>query len=572
MYRFSKQPLLLSLLAGLVLSGCSSQTQPPVATSGPDTFTPSAYTPGEFNANSLYHLLTAELAGKQGRFDLALDNYLQEAEATGDAAVAERATRIAQFLRRPAAVLKASQLWSEAAPDALEPLHIQANILLHEGRFEAALPLMQQLIENGGNEALSLIAGRIDEMSPEIAGHYSRLLTEISTSFPQRLDLLLTRALLLKQQQRPDEAARLLDQGLRLSPNETELALQRAELFRLQGAYSEGLKLVERALKDTPDHRRLQATRAQLLLLSGQPRRAWQAIQDLLAEQDNAQLSYYFALLLLENERWQESQTLLQQLLEEDPTTTAPHFYLGVIAQTRQQPEQALRHYLQVEDGPNLIQAHARALALYDQPQQAAEVEALIDLAIRKHPEQRESLIILYVEWLQRQEMVDAALEILNQALANTPDSINLLYTRAMLSGHDDAERMISDLRRALALAPDNPMVQNALGYTLTLYTDQLNEAHALISRALAQQPDDAATLDSMGWILHKLGRHGEARHFLQRAYDSHPDPEVGGHLIQVLWALGEQQAARELLTNSLEQHPDNEHLLDAASVIGVTP
>ena len=119
MYRFSQQPLLISLLAGLVLSGCSSQTTVPATALNSDAFTPSAYTPGEFNANSLYALLTAELAGKQGRFDLALDNYLQEAEATGDAAVAERATRIAQFLRRPDAVIKASELWYQADPEAL---------------------------------------------------------------------------------------------------------------------------------------------------------------------------------------------------------------------------------------------------------------------------------------------------------------------------------------------------------------------------------------------------------------------------------------------------------------------
>ena len=572
MYRFSKQPLLISLLAGLVLSGCSSQTTVPATALNSDAFTPSAYTPGEFNANSLYALLTAELAGKQGRFDLALDNYLQEAEATGDAAVAERATRIAQFLRRPDAVIKASELWYQADPEALEPLHIQANILLHEGRFDDALPLLRTLLTQGGNEGLSLIGARIDEMSAEIAGHYSRLLTELHEAEPERLDLLLVRALLLKQQRRPDAAAQLLDAGLRQNPGETELALQRAELFRQQGAPAQGLALVERALKRAPDHNRLQATRAQLLLLSGQPTRAWRAIRDLLATQDDAQLGYYFALLLLENDRWQESRTLLEQLLEQDPNTTAPHFYLGVIAQTQEQPEQALRHFLQVEDGPNLVQAHARALSLFNQPQQAAEVEALMDQAIRQHPEQREPLLILYVEWLQQQEMRETALETLNEALTTSPDSVNLLYTRAMLSSDEDAERMIEDLRRALSLSPDNPMVQNALGYTLTIYTDRLDEAHMLISRALEQQPDDAATLDSMGWVLHKLGRHGEARHFLQQAYDTYPDPEVGGHLVQVLWALGERQAAQALLDAQLQQHPDNEHLLDAANMIGVSP
>jgi len=571
-YRFSKKPFMISLLAGLALGGCSQQTIQPPAPVSADTYVPSAYTPGEFNANSLYALLSAELAGKQGRFDIALDNYLSEAEKTGDAAVSERATRIAQFLRNSDAVLQASTLWSRQAPDALEPLHIQANILLHEGRFEEALPLLQRLLKQGGDQALTLISGRIDDMKPTVAGQYFNALTELQASAPERQDLLLIRALLLKQQQQPAAAARLLDQGLHKNPAQADLALQRAELYRQQGEPEQGLRLVERALKQDPDNGRLAAAQAQLLLLSGQPARAWRIIRTLLDGQENPQLGYYFALLLLENDRWQESSVLLQQLLEQNTDITAPHFYLGVIAQSQGQNEQALRHFLLVEDGPNLVQAYARALALHEQPQQAAEVEALIDFATRKHPEQREPLTILYVEWLQRQALRDAALETLDQALATAPDSVNLLYTRAMLGNADTAEQTISDLRRALALAPDNPMLQNALGYTLTEYTDQLDEAHSLISRALAQQPEDAATLDSMGWILHKLGRNAEARHFLQRAYAAYPDPEVNGHLIQVLWALGEQQAARERLDTGLQQHPDNPHLLNAATVIGVNP
>lgn len=572
MYRLSKQPLLISLLAGLLLGGCSNQTRQVPVTAAADTYAPSAYTPGEFNANSLFALLSAELAGKQGRFDLALDRYLREAELTNDAQVAERATRIAQFMRKPDAVLTASRLWSQTDPDALEPLHIRANILLHEGHFSEALPLIKHLLQKGGDEALALISSRIDDMSVETAGHYYTLLTELNANAPDRLNLILTRALLLKQQQQPVAAAQLLDQGLKHSPQQADLALQRAELYRRQGKPARGLALVNNALKKTPDHGRLLAARAQLLLLGGHPQRAWRAMRSLLAQQDNPQLAYYFALLLLENERWQESRTLLEQLLEQNPHSSAPHFYLGVIAQSSGQPEQALRHFLLVEDGPNLVQAYARALALYERPQQAAEVEALVDTGIRKHPDQREPLTILHVEWLQRQLMQDTAREVLDQALATAPNNVNLLYTRAMLGNAEHAEQMIHDLRTALSLAPDNPMLQNALGYTLTEYTNQLDEAHTLISQALAQQPDDAATLDSMGWILHKLGRHAEARHFLQRAFDTYPDPEVSSHLIQVLWVLGEQQAARTLLNDGLKLHPDNKHLLNAAKTIGATP
>lgn len=567
---FSK---LICIPALVMVSGCTQQA---VAPKPYDTrpFAVSPQVPGEFNADSLYELLTAELAGKQGRFELALERYLQQAEATRDAAVAERATRIAQFLRDPERVLQASQLWSRFDTEALEPLHIQANILLHEGQYEQAVPLLERVLAENSDDALALISGQADQMPPEVAERYYRLLTRVSAAQPQRLDYLLTRVILLRHLNRPEEAAKLLDSGLALQPTQAELALQRADLYRRQGQPLAGLKLINKALQNTPKHPRLAAVQAQLLLLTGQTEKAWSAIQGVLEQEDSdPQLQYYFALLLLENNQPAKSRVLLHDLLEQNPDNAQPHFYLGAIAQEQGQRTQALEHYLQVQDGPNAVQAFSRALSLYDQPSQAAEVELLVDDSIARQPERRESLTILYAEWLQRQELSETAWEVLSEALKTQPDSANLLYTRAMIASPEQSQAMLQDLRTAHALEPGSAMIQNALGYTLTLYApEHLAEAHQLISQALAQEPEDPAILDSMGWVLHKLNRNGEARHFLQRAFDLYPDPEVRSHLIQVLWQLGERPQATILLQEGLQQTPDNVFLLEAAGAIGAQP
>ncbi len=571
MYKLRTIPKLISITALVLASGCAQQnihsSSEPYAA---QPFEVSPQVPGELNADSLYDLLSAELAGKRGQFDLALESYLRQAEATRDVAVAERATRIAQFLRDPDQVLQASQLWSQNDPDALEPLHIQANILLHEGQFEAAAPLLEQVLEQGGDEALSLISTQADQMTPEVAGRYYQLLTRVSGANPERLDYLLTRVLLLQRMEQPGAAATLLDQGLKVEPTQAELVLQRAELYRRDGAPAEGLALVRKAMKDNPNHSRLAAVQAQLLLLSGQTSEAWRAIQNVVAEPGvDPQLEYYFALLLLEHGQVEYSQTLLEELLEKNPDNPQPHFYLGIIAQQQGHIQQAQEHYLLIQEGPNAIQAFSRVLSLYDQPQQAAEVEMLVDEHLEMHPDRQETLTILYAEWLQRQDLIETAREVLTDAIDNLPPSANLLYTRAMIATPEQSDSMLADLRKAHYLEPDSPMIQNALGYTLTLYApDQIQEAHQLISLALEQQPDDAAILDSMGWVLHKLGRNKEALNFLQRAFDTYPDPEVRSHLVQVLWQLGEQSLAKELLQEGLQQTPENLYLQQAAEAL----
>ncbi|MBP0047927.1 tetratricopeptide repeat protein [Marinobacterium sp. AK62] len=554
----------------LLASGCAQQPSPTAPQTELQPFASSPPAPGELNADSLFDLLTAELAGKQGRFDLALKRYLTQAEVTGDAAVAERATRIAQFLRDPEKVLQASQLWSRIEPEALEPLHIRANILLHEGQFEAAEPLLEQVLDQGGDEALAMITGQADDMPPEVARRYYALLTRLGADMPDRLDYLLARVMLLQRLGEVDTAAKLLDQELTREPTQAELALQRAELHRRQGEPLKGLALVEKAMAENPAHPRLPAVRAQLLLLSGQHEAGWQAIKRVLAQEDSdPQLQFYFALLLLENEQPERSRMLLEQLLERHPENPEPHFYLGVIAQQQGHRKQAIDHYLQVEEGPNAVQAFNRALSLYDQPQQAADVEMLIEDTVARHPERRETLTILYAEWLQRQDLIDTANEVLTDAIEQLPASADLLYTRAMITPAGQSDAMLRDLEQAYTLEPESAMIQNALGYTLTLYApEQLERAHTLISRALEQSPEDPAILDSMGWVLFKLGRTEEALNFLQRAHDAYPDPEVLGHLVQVLWELGEREQARNMLDKGLEQTPDNLHLLEAADAI----
>ncbi len=54
---------------------------------------------GRSSEDNLYKVLVAEIAGRRGRMDLSLENYLDVARTTRDPAVAERAVRIAVFSR-----------------------------------------------------------------------------------------------------------------------------------------------------------------------------------------------------------------------------------------------------------------------------------------------------------------------------------------------------------------------------------------------------------------------------------------------------------------------------------------
>ena len=73
--------------------------------------------------------------------------------------------------------------------------------------------------------------------------------------------------------------------------------------------------------------------------------------------------------------------------------------------------------------------------------------------------------------------------------------------------------------------------------------------------------PDNGAVLDSMGWALHKVGRHQEALELLQRARQRVQDGEIEFHLGEVLAALGRKDEAQQVWQAAAERFPDNEDL-----------
>jgi len=102
-----------------------------------------------------------------------------------------------------------------------------------------------------------------------------------------------------------------------------------------------------------------------------------------------------------------------------------------------------------------------------------------------------------------------------------------------------------TDFRAALDLNPDQPQVLNYLGYSLVEKQDKLDEALDMIKRAVAARPDSGYIVDSLGWVLYRLGRYDEAVGHMENAVELMPvDAVVNDHLGDVFWAVGRKREA----------------------------
>jgi len=115
-----------------------------------------------------------------------------------------------------------------------------------------------------------------------------------------------------------------------------------------------------------------------------------------------------------------------------------------------------------------------------------------------------------------------------------------------------------ADAREALKLSPDQPSALNFLGFSWAEQNRNLLEARQMIQRALQQRPNDGAIVDSLGWVLLRLGDTKRAVQLLEQAAELVPaDPTITGHLGDAYWQAGRHVEAADQWRQALILKPD---------------
>ena len=94
--------------------------------------------------------------------------------------------------------------------------------------------------------------------------------------------------------------------------------------------------------------------------------------------------------------------------------------------------------------------------------------------------------------------------------------------------------------------------------------SENLDEALEMSKRAVGMEPQNAAYLDTLGWIYFKKGDFNAALEYIQQSVDTgDASAEVYEHLGDVYEALGDMSKAREWWEKAFELDPERTHLND---------
>ncbi|MCP4040617.1 MAG: tetratricopeptide repeat protein [Gammaproteobacteria bacterium] len=517
-------------------------------------------------ADLIYKLLLAEIAGQRGRLDVAMENYLYVARRVRDPDIVARAVRIAVYARDDRAAMEAATLWAELSPESHEAMRIKVALFLRADRLDEAVRELNKLITSwkGKKERVyTLVVELIGrERNKEKAYKVMDRVMETRQKDPSAM---LAYANFAVRSKNLELASKILPRCLALTPDDPKVAILYAQVLQDQGKTNEAIEQLKEQLEKKPDEQKLRTAYARLLVNGKRYDEALDEFRVLVkGEPDNSDVRFAMALLLLQTNRNEKAAEQFNVLIDKGARALTSQYYLGQIAEVSENTAEAITRYRKVDRGQHYMDAQIRVvvlLARQEGPDKA--IQHLHGLKTRNDQEEVR-LYLVETELLADAGRQADAMAAYARGLEEFPENTDLLYARAMLGEKMDRLDILErDLRSILALEPKNVQALNALGYTLADRTDRYEEAYQLIHQAISLKPQDYYILDSMGWVLYRLGRYQEALDHLRRAAEITKDAEVAAHLGEVLWVTGDQQAARDVWDSAIKIAPDAKQLLE---------
>lgn len=398
-----------------------------------------------------------------------------------------------------------------------EVVQLRASILVGLLQYTEAERLLAPLAEGGAPPTWTVVrTARLRERTGDSRGAEDLLRRHLETpdDEAERLQLRIMLAEVLERSGRVEKAADLLRSEIRRADGDraATLAAGLADVFARNERLEDARKVLEKAAAA------VRATEPEIAV------RLEQRVLELLADR----------------ERWSELLAALDSGLGESDLSEAEEGRTALRAT-------ALAGQGHADDALALLQPDTpqrralRAEILLDADRLAeatAELEALAETGLEAQ--------ILAAQILHRAERYGAAIERM-EALpseAREGDSVRFLYGAA-LERVGRIDESVRTFRKLLEERPDHAPAANYLGYTLAVEGRDLEEARELVEGAVAQQPDNGAYVDSLGWIYHLLGRSEEALPHLEWAAALvRDDATLLFHLGEVYEALGRRAEA----------------------------
>jgi tetratricopeptide (TPR) repeat protein len=547
-------------------SGAQEEVVEPVKIAEPKEKTQQGEIKTAIDPDVMYMLMAAELAGQREQYAIALEGYMEVAKRVKDPRFAERAVKIAMYMKDAHKADEAVSLWLKQDPENSTARKIAALSALRAGNKQAAVDHLNAALraDPAGFEKTALELANVLQNDGK-SDFFYEVLDVLAVKNPGQAMVYYVQSLLAMEMKNNVLAEKKVQQALNIQPDWDKALVFQAQIAIFSGDLTKAKTMLRNASVKSPENDKLKKLLAQVLIKATEYEAAGEVYQGIVSANPNdGESRIALALVHLQLDRDGKAEDIFKQLLDRPEWQNQASFYLGKIEEKRGHTQKALAWFDKVTDGPLVFESANSAVSLLVKDRQFDEAELRLNLLSERFPKQKLRIILMQAGLYGQQEQYGKAFKLLTDALAGQPDQRDLLYTRALTAERlNKLDVLEADLKRILAKYPDDAEALNALGYSLLDHADRYAEAEKYLQQALKLQPDEAVIMDSFGWLQFKQGKHESALGYLERAYAKQQEAEIASHLAEVLWVLGRKDEARKIFSKAIKKAPDDEYLLD---------
>lgn len=517
----------------------------------------------ELTGQYVYELMLAEIAAARGEYQLAAAAYVDLARRTQDGRVARRATEISLMGQQLQQAGEAARLWVQAEPDSVPALQTLAVVLANGAGSVSELEApVARLLASGSAPLDSMLMQlpRLYARYPDkaaVAASIERL-TQPYINMPEAH---FARAVAYVGAQDTVRAQSEAAEALRQRPDWEAAALLRAQSAP-KAQQADAMAQLNEFAKRNPMARESRVLYARWLVSEkrfDEARVAYADLKKSFPEDDD--IAYVVVALAVQSDDYDTAERELRRLIDRkyrDPDLL--RLQLGQVYEEAGNSARAVEQYRQVGEGQHYAPAQARMAMVMAKSGDVAGARALLEKAAAAGDEDESAAYLMAESQMLRDIGQPAeAQKVMEGLLAKQPDNPEALYESAMLDDRlKNYDGMEKKLRRLIQLKPDYAHAYNALGYSFVDRNVRLEEAERLLTKAIGLAPEDAAIMDSVGWLRYRMGDLPGALDMLQRAYARLQDSEVAAHLGEVQWKMGRKDDARATWDDALKAAPDS--------------
>jgi tetratricopeptide (TPR) repeat protein len=256
----------------------------------------------------------------------------------------------------------------------------------------------------------------------------------------------------------------------------------------------------------------------------------------------------------------------LQLALYLEPTHAMALLSLADLYESLKKPDLAIKVYDRIPPSPLRRNADIQVASDLDQLERTDEAKKRLEHLIAEHPKDTEAIVAFGNILRGRKQFAECA-DVYGKAIANVPKPEKSNWVMFYFRGicYERSKQWPNaevDLKKALELYPDQPLVLNYLGYSWVDQGVHMDEGMNMIRRAVEQRPDDGYIVDSLGWAYFRTGNYAEAVKNLERAVELKPeDPTINDHLGDAYWRVGRALEARFQWSHAKDLNPDKDDL-----------